>query len=255
MTWFVLNTLHTPDFLRAKLLSAANLLAVYALLLHVHVWSDGMSMLSLSGESNIRTHLVTLNLVWALQQVTALFLPALWGTLSMFSLSWNVDWVSHECQKTLAHPAASILPAKHSRFRSAAGAENYNSLTYTWCHFCALYCGMLPEELSIVPPKNRILPPRIPPRHSKRRPMQPAVEPNKWLTPALSSLSHNLVFCYGRCFQLSCPCFQNQIRANECIILEGIIERLWVCMMRLILLFQPHQSPLCRNIYTAICLQ
>lgn len=41
----------------------------------------------------VRTHLVTLNLLWAVKQVMVLFLPALCRTLFMFSLSWKVDWV------------------------------------------------------------------------------------------------------------------------------------------------------------------
>lgn len=56
--------------------------------------------LSLFGESNIRIHLVILNLVWAVKQVMVLILPALCRTLFMFSLSWNVDWVSPECRNT-----------------------------------------------------------------------------------------------------------------------------------------------------------
>lgn len=65
---------------------------------HVLWWQ--VFTLSLSGESNIRTHPVTLNLVWAVKQVMVLFLPALCRTLFMFSLSWNVDWVSPECRNT-----------------------------------------------------------------------------------------------------------------------------------------------------------
>lgn len=67
-------------------------------------------------------HIVTLNLVWAAEQVIELFLPALCRTLFMFSLSWNVNWVP-PCAETLANPAASILPSKRSNFKSAHGAQ------------------------------------------------------------------------------------------------------------------------------------
>lgn len=74
------------------------------------------------GETDIITHIVTLNLVWAAEQVIELFLPALCRTLFMFSLSWNVNWVP-PCAETLASPAASILPSKRSNFKSAHGAQ------------------------------------------------------------------------------------------------------------------------------------
>lgn len=74
------------------------------------------------GETDIITHIVTLNLVWAAEQVIELFLPALCRTLFMFSLSWNVNWVP-PCAETLANPAASILPSKRSNFKSAHGAQ------------------------------------------------------------------------------------------------------------------------------------
>lgn len=65
---------------------------------------------------------MTLNLVWAAEQVIELFLPALCRTLFMFSLSWNVNWVP-PCAETLANPAASTLPSKRSNFKSAHGAQ------------------------------------------------------------------------------------------------------------------------------------
>lgn len=73
-------------------------------------------------EKHIITHIVTLNLVWAAEQVIELFLLALCRTLFMFSLSWNVNWVPL-CAGTLANPAASILPSKRSNFKSAHGAQ------------------------------------------------------------------------------------------------------------------------------------
>lgn len=165
--------------------------------------------------------------------------------------------------ETLANPAASILPSKHSNLKSAPGVEC--NIRILW-HFAdtrgiisAHYCHRLPEELSNVPPKNRMLPPPTLLLPSKLRSMQPSEEPNKWQTPssplALSSLSHHLVFSVTEGV-FNSPAHVSKIRLQQinAYSLRGLLK-CRVCIMRLVLLFQPHQYPLCRNIYTAICLQ